>query len=95
MKKRLSCLRIVISMCAALGWWGMLYPELTLTPDTIKISVEDESGSLKALPPEWDSSGSLYLELLRAGEEKITFRSKLLTSLSSLWEILHEGNENQ
>lgn len=29
-------IRIVTALCAALGWWGLLYPELTLTPDTVK-----------------------------------------------------------
>ena len=95
MKKKWVGFRIILSMCAVIGWWGLLYPELTLTPDTIKVIAEDENGNPEALVPEWDGYGSLYLDLLRAGEGKITFRSKLLTNLSTFWETLHEGNENK
>lgn len=93
MKKKWSGLRIIVSMCAALGWWGLLYPELALTPDTVNISVEDDEGSLELLPAEWDYPGKLYLSLLNAQEGQITFRSRLLTNLSIFWETLHGEND--
>ncbi len=93
MKKKWSGLRIIVSMCAALGWWGLLYPELALTPDTVNISVEDDEGSLELLSAEWDYPGKLYLSLLNAQEGQITFRSRLLTNLSIFWETLHGEND--
>ncbi len=32
MEKKWTKFRIIAGMCAALGWWGLLYPELALTP---------------------------------------------------------------
>ena len=94
MKKKWSGFRIIVSMCAALGWWGLLYPELALTPDTVKITVENDESNLDALPLEWDYPSKLYLNLLDADEGQIIFRSKLLTNLSIFWETLHGGNDN-
>jgi len=95
MKKRLPVVRFLISMCAVLGWWGFLYPELALTPDTVKISVEEGEDCTKALPTERRIDSSLYLELLNAGRDKITFRSKLLTDLSTFLEAFHDRNEDK
>jgi len=91
-KKRLG-FRVAVSLCAALGWWGLLYPELALTPDTVAVSAEDEAGNPR--PREWSFDGDLYLELLDAGRDKITFRSRLLTNLSTLWEIFHDTVDTQ
>lgn len=92
MKKKWLVFRVAAGMCAALGWWGLLYPELTLTPDTVEISVEEEDGSLRPLSGEWDFDSGLYLELLGADPDQITFRSRLLTNLKLLWENFHERN---
>lgn len=93
MKKKWTGFRIIVSMCAALGWWGLLYPELALTPDTVKICAEEDSQN--SLPLEVDSPGELYLNLLNGGKNSITFRSKLLTNLTLFWETLHGGNDSQ
>ena len=90
MKKKWLVLRVAAGLWAALGWWGLIYPELTLTPDTVNIYREDENGELCALPREWSFEDGLYLELLSAPPEKITLRSRLLTNLNLLWEALHE-----
>lgn len=82
-------LRICLGLCAAAGWWGLLYPELALTPDTVAVSEEDEEGALDALPWKWSFGNSLYLDLLHAAPEQITFRSRLLAGISSFWEAFH------
>ncbi len=84
MKNKWLGIRIAVSMCAALGWWGLIYPELALTPDTVRVETEDASGSLRECPAEWDFEGSLYRGLLNAAPGDITFRSRLLTDLGSL-----------
>lgn len=89
MKKRRIGFQIIISMCAMLGWWGFLYPELVLTPDTLDIKAVDENGGLSALPDDWEPDGSLYLDIVSAGRDKITFRSRLLTNLTLFWEAFH------
>ena len=95
MKKKWITIRVLVSMCAALGWWGLLYPELTLTPDTVKVSAVDEDGTISDLPLEWSFDSNLYLDLLNAGPGKITFRSKLFTNLSSFWEAIHDKDGNK
>lgn len=90
MRKKWVGIRVIASMCAALGWWGLLYPELTLTPDTVKVSVEDKEGNCNTVPQEWDFDSSLYLDLLNAGEGQIRIRSRLLTDFCSFWEALHD-----
>ena len=67
MRKKWLGIRVAAGLCAALGWWGLLYPELALTPDTVKVSVEDEEGTLTELPREWSFDSALYLDLLDIG----------------------------
>ena len=89
MKKKWLGIRVLFSLCAALGWWGLLYPELSLTPDTVVLKMKDDSGHLREHPLTWDFDGSIYWDLLNAGPGKISFRSKLLTDFSTLWEALN------
>lgn len=93
MKKKFLGIRVALSMCAALGWWGLLYPQLTFTPDTVSIKTEDKDGTTRNVEVEWDFDASLYRELLTAGPDKIVLRSRLLTDFSSLWEAFHHGNK--
>lgn len=93
MKKRCSGIRIVAGLCAALGWWGLLYPELALTPDTVRVFQESEDGTLQEITADWDFEGSLYNSLLHGDHRNITFRSRLLTDISLFLEAIHSGNE--
>ncbi len=90
MKKKWLKLRVIVTMCAAFGWWGLLYPELTLTPDTVKIYAEDGQEDLCCQSQEWSFDSGLYLELLAAGPDKITFRSKLLENIRLFLEAFHD-----
>ena len=89
MKKNWLKLRVVVTMCAALGWWGLLYPEFTLTPDTVKIYADNKAEESEEVF-EWSLGDDLYLKLLEAGPDKITFRSKLLTNIRLFLEALHD-----
>lgn len=94
MKKRWIGVKIVLSVCAAFGWWGALYPQLTLTPDTYKI-VEETAAEENALERfvreetlqeskealEWDFESEIYWDLLNAGSGNIHFRSRLVQIL--------------
>ncbi len=92
MKKKCLCIRVAAGLCAALSWWGLLYPELALTPDTVKVSREEENGTLSDVTPEWSFDSELYLDLLNADQSQITIRSRLLTEIGLLWEAFHERN---
>lgn len=93
MRKKLLGIRLALGLTAFLGWWGMLYPELTLTPDTVVIRSETGDGDLREEVQEWDFDGSLYRALMDASPDKISFRSKLLEDFSSLLEAFHNGDK--
>lgn len=88
MKKEKIGIRIIAIFCAALGWWGLLYPELTLTPDTVRVIRESEDGAETVSESEWTFTDELYLELLGADRDTIRFRSRLLKELNAFWEAL-------
>ena len=81
-----NILRITALVCAMYGWWGLLYPEFTLTPDTVKVISTEENGEEPAEENQ-DFDYGMYLDLLNAGGKNIRFRSRLLTELCSFWEV--------
>lgn len=86
MKKRLLGIRIAVCVCAAFGWWGALYPELTLTPDTFKVYGE--------VPTQEQLTGAeLYRALLEADTGEIHFRSRLLSEWNSFMEAINDSGE--
>lgn len=81
MKKKLSKLRVLGGICAAFCWWGLLYPELTMTPDTYEVFWEEEFvGPMKEMP-EWDEE-DVYHMIWETDKENIRFKSRLLEYLS-------------
>lgn len=88
---RISCcvtaLKAAACICAALGWWGVLYPELTLTPDTYVIVGEETAGGEAVQKSEkvveWDFTSDIYEKLLEAEAGQIQFKSRLLLMLRS------------
>ena len=91
MKKWLG-LRITAGICAILGWWGLLYPQLALTPDTVTVMPSTEDGFFEEQSLKWDFDSRLYLDLLNAGPDKISFRFKFFTDISSLLEAFRNGD---
>lgn len=92
MKKIKQGLRVTAIVCAALGWWGLLYPGLTLTPDTVRIICEDKE--ITADSRQCPNDG-LYLDLLGTDRSNIRFRSRLLTELNALWEAFSWDKSTQ
>lgn len=90
MKRRWKEIRILVGICAALGWWGVLYPELTLLPDTYKIVIRDEYENEKAFCYEWSSDDTLYRDILKTDKDNIVFKSKLWESISALIEKMEK-----
>lgn len=84
MKRKWAGMRIVITICAAISWWGILYPELTMTPDTYKIVQEGEAVQSDENMIEWDSDSNMYQTILKTDGSRIRFKSKLFTQLEAL-----------
>lgn len=93
MKKRWLGIRIIVGLCATLGWWGLLYPELALTPDTVVLRLSDDGGIMREQPYEWDFDSKLFQDLLNAGPDRISFRSRLLSDFGSFWEAIYHGDK--
>lgn len=90
--KRLE-IRILISVCAAMGWWGLLYPQLAMTPDTYEIVNENEA-VLQEDIEEWDFDSDIYRQLLEAEDGQVHLRSKLFMRISAFIERGSESNES-
>ncbi len=72
-------------LCAAIGWWGVLYPELTMTPDTYKVVLEDETaGQSKEIRKEADFDRDIYRMILEAKEGQIRYKSRLWMQLEAV-----------
>ncbi|MCM1043877.1 MAG: hypothetical protein NC417_00050 [Candidatus Gastranaerophilales bacterium] len=85
---------IILCICAAFGWWGLLYPELALTSDTYRIVDENGVVCESEAQNEWGADGSIYWKLLGADDGQVRFRSKLWDSLVALTEHRRESNES-
>ncbi len=80
MKSHLK-IRIALCTCLYASLWGLLYPELLVTPDTCSIVYEEETIEEVLTDTEEFSAGELYQALLKANREQIRYRSRLLELL--------------
>ena len=80
-------IRILTVALACYGWWGVIYPELTMLPSTYEIVYEEteaaEAETVQTGPEvvEWNSDSQIYWKILEADPEQIHFKSRLLTML--------------
>jgi len=92
MKKIWAGFKIALCVCAAFGWWGVLYPELVLTADTYRIcgSEQDKQGiqDIQNLSADQD----IYWKLLKADRDDICFRSRLFIEWNKFMEALNESD---
>ena len=79
-----ASLQILMTLCALWGWWGMLYPEFTLTADTYCVVYEEDAET--AGNEQGVSARELYQKLLQASKGQVRFRSKLLMQLQKWME---------
>ena len=78
--------RILTVALACYGWWGVIYPELTMLPSTYEIVYEEQAEETKTVQKdaevvEWNSDSQIYWKILEADPEQIHFKSRLLTML--------------
>lgn len=67
----------------AFGWWGVLYPELSLIENTYRIVYMDE---YEEECEENLSATELYYKLLSAEPERIKIKSKLFETVASYFQ---------
>lgn len=88
MKKKSAGIRIAFVICAALGWWGVLYPQLAMTPDTYRVVSEDGTVQTDEFMVKWDFDNDIYREILNADRGRIKFKSKLFETAARYLEQL-------
>lgn len=74
-------LRAVLSLCAALGWWGIWFPELAVWAEAVCVVEEDsESAAVQRGEnvAEYETAREIYDGLLHADREQIQVKSRLL-----------------
>ena len=78
----LQGVRALAVVLACYGWWGVIYPELTMLPSTYEI-VYDDPETVQKSPEvvEWNSDSQIYWKILETDPEQIRFKSRLLTML--------------
>lgn len=81
----LQGIRVIAVVLACYGWWGVIYPELTMLPSTYEI-VYDEPGTAETVQKstevvEWNSDSRIYWKILETDPEQIRFKSRLVTML--------------
>ncbi|MBQ9122854.1 MAG: hypothetical protein IJY10_05105 [Lachnospiraceae bacterium] len=82
MKKK-QTLWFLIMLC----WWGLLFPELTFTEDSLRVvqtseEVEDSwEESMQLDRDQWET----YVDFLGAEPQQVKFKSKIWDFLKSLW----------
>lgn len=89
-------IHMILSICAVFGWWGLLYPELTMLPSTYNIVCEDDAVQEKENVVEWDFDNDIYWRILDADRSQIRFKSRLFTNISAWQEQgrdIHESGE--
>ncbi len=83
--------RGVLAVCAALGWWGAVYPQFTMVKGTYEIVYEDGSAQTECDAAEAEDGRDVYWEILEADRGQIRFKSRLLTEIKALQEQLRRG----
>lgn len=84
--KRYQELRLVLAICAAFGWWGTLYPEFTLFPDTCRVVVceENQDQDVRELSKQ---PNELYRAILKADADQVVIKSKLWEEIRKLFDL--------
>ena len=62
-KKLMVPVHIILGACAVFGWWGLLYPELTMTPSTYNVVYEDGTVQVGENMVEWDFDDDIYWQI--------------------------------
>lgn len=92
MGKRKIGIHIAVGICAAIGWWGIFYPELTMLPDTYTIISEETQETTENATiceenlEEWAFDNTIYQEILRADKSQVKLQSKLFQKIQKLLE---------
>ncbi len=81
--KKWMRIRSLIWIGAAIGWWGLWYPELVQYAGVYTVVTEDGTVQESSEVVEYELDESFYQELFQADGTKLRFRSRL-------WQLAEE-----
>ena len=65
----------------AAGWWGFLYPQLTLNADTYRV-VSEDGRAVFCEEADSETDGTvMYIEILNADRSRLRFRCKFVEEI--------------
>jgi len=81
-------MRAILTICAALGWWGVWFPELAVWTDAVCVIPEKKEMSVQweENVVEYKSVSDIYKGLMQADKEQIRVKSRLLEIICSYFE---------
>lgn len=74
----------LLAGCAALGWWGAIYPQFTLLRGTYEIVCEEDEQCGESMMESELDGAQLYWDILEADCSRIRFKSRLFTEWDAL-----------
>ena len=86
MNHRWQGVRFALLASAAIGWWGLWYPELAKAADAYVIVNEDGTVQKASEVVECEFNEYSYLDLLKIDGEQIRFRSKIWQTVEEYFE---------
>lgn len=88
MKRKYFGIRAIISMCLAIGWWDLWYPEITREADVYRLVCEEGAVQTDEEVVKWKLDEYTFYDFLKLDSDQIHFRSRLLEWLE---EYLNKG----
>ncbi len=84
----------LLAGCAALGWWGAIYPQFTLLRGTYEIVCEEDEQCGESMMESELDGAQLYWDILEADCSRIRFKSRLFTEWDALQQQRREVHES-
>lgn len=78
MKQKNLGIRAIISMCLAIGWWDLWYPEITREADIYRVVYEEGTVQNSQEVVKWELDEYTFYDFLSMDSDQIQFRSRLL-----------------
>lgn len=83
MKQKWMGIRVLISICLAIGWWDFWYPELTEAAGVYEVVYEESAIQTPEEMVEYGFDEKTYYEWMKTERKNIRFRFRA-------WDLLEE-----
>lgn len=78
MNQKFLAMRAMLSMCLAIGWWDLWYPEITREAEVYTLVCEDGAVQSTAEVVKYRADEYTFYDFLQMDSDQIQFRSRFL-----------------